>query len=83
MFDSWQKIEITKKDTAVIEAEKLLLAATDRWIASDGAKSEAAELSNQAGLFVAELLAAANKRVHWTLRLWAWLKNIFGLGLRQ
>jgi len=22
-------------------------------------------------------------RAHWTLRLWAWLKNIVGLGLRQ
>lgn len=26
---------------------------------------------------------AAEHRVHWTLRLWAWLKNCVGLGLRQ
>lgn len=25
----------------------------------------------------------AEHRVYWTLRLWAWLKNKFGLGLRQ
>ncbi len=24
-----------------------------------------------------------NPRVHWTLRLWAWVKNCIGLGLRQ
>lgn len=24
-----------------------------------------------------------NNRVHWTLRLQAWLKNLIGLGLRQ
>ena len=24
-----------------------------------------------------------NKRLHWTLRLWAWLKNNIRLGLRQ
>jgi hypothetical protein len=26
---------------------------------------------------------APNKRLHWTLRLLAWLKNLFGLGSRQ
>jgi len=24
-----------------------------------------------------------NKRLHWTLRLWAWLKNLVGLGSHQ
>lgn len=28
-------------------------------------------------------LVAAQQGVHWTLRLWAWLKNCVGLGLRQ
>ena len=84
MFNSWQKIKITKKDTAVIEAEHKLLEATEKWIASNGAEREANALSDQARDFVAELLiAASNKRVHWTLRLWAWLKNCVGLGLRQ
>ncbi len=26
---------------------------------------------------------AAQHSVHWTLRLWTWLKNFVGLGLRQ
>jgi len=26
---------------------------------------------------------APNKCLHWTLRPWAWLKNLVGLGLRQ
>jgi hypothetical protein len=29
------------------------------------------------------IMSAPNKRLHWTLRLWAWLKNLFGLGSRQ
>ena len=28
-------------------------------------------------------IKAAEHRVHWTLRLQAWLKNLIGLGLRQ
>jgi hypothetical protein len=84
MFDSWQKIEITEKDTAVVEAGRKLLVMTEKYIASDGGVKEANELSDQAGNFVVELLmAAANKRVHWTLRLWAWLKDFIRSGLRQ
>ena len=29
------------------------------------------------------IISAPNKRLHWTLRLWAWLKNLVGLGSRQ
>lgn len=84
MFDGWQKIEITEKDTAVIEAEHKLLEATEKWIASNGVDREANMLSDQARDFVAELLmAASNKRLHWTLRLWTWLKNLVSLGSRQ
>ena len=29
------------------------------------------------------ILESAQHRAHWTLRLWAWLKNLVGLGSRQ
>ena len=29
------------------------------------------------------IMSAPNKCLHWTLRLWAWLKNLVGLGSHQ
>ena len=40
------------------------------------------ETGNDWWNFVA-IIASAQHRVHWTLRLWAWLKKYVGLGLRQ
>ncbi len=69
MASGWQKITITQKNISVIEAEKGLLNATKKWIASNGARSEAAEVSSFAALFVNELLTTASKRKSWMRRL--------------
>lgn len=84
MFNNWQEIEITENDVAVKESGKKLLDATERYFASNGAEKDSNDLSDQVGEFVAELLiAASNKRAHWTLRLWTRLKNVVRSGLRQ
>lgn len=37
----------------------------------------------QVGFGILVSVERAEQSTHWTLRLWAWLKNKIGLGLRQ
>lgn len=73
--------EITEKELAQLSERKTV----HEWLNLKGIPQEefGKPICLLRRLSIALEINTPNKRLHWTLRLWAWMKNCVGLGSRQ